>query len=251
LKLTQGVVFNRKKLNDKTFEIHISLTDSLGEFRSGNFVMLSFENYLTPFLPRPFSIFDLTGNVLKLVFRVVGKGTELLATTKLPFSLKVWGVLGNSFPNFDTGKNVVVAGGLGLVPVFSLNRFVNIERFFVGYKNASEAFLLKELMANYNLTVSTDDGSLYEKGFITEHFERYLMELGNNLLNVYACGPEPFIKRVYEIGKKYNLNNIYASFETVMACGFGVCLGCAVETPYGYVKICKKGPVFNVKEIFG
>lgn len=251
MKVTDGVVFNRKQLNNNTYELHIALKDHIGEYKPGNFVMLSFENYLTPFLPRPFSIFDLENQTLKLVFRFVGKGTEILANSKLPFSLKVWGVLGNSFPLCSSGKNIVVAGGLGIVPVFNLNRFMNVEHFFVGYKNAEEAFLLNELMNLYNLSITTDDGSLYNKGFVTELFEKYLKDVQNERLNVYACGPEPFIKRIYEIGQDYSFCDIYASFETVMACGFGVCLGCAVDTPNGYIKICKKGPVFNVKEIFG
>ncbi|GAB4436759.1 MAG: dihydroorotate dehydrogenase electron transfer subunit [bacterium] len=251
MKVVKGSITKRIKLNVNLFEIHISLDSDMGEYRPGNFVMLSFENCLSPFLPRPFSIYDFKGNMLKLIFKVVGKGTKLLAETNLPYKIRVWGPLGNSFPLNDDSENIVVAGGLGLVPLFNLNKFIKISNFFVGFKNQSESFLAEELKKSYNVTISTDDGSLGKKGFITQYFEEYLNEIGNKKINIYACGPHPFLKKMWQIGKSYKLENIFASFETVMACGFGVCLGCAIETPFGYVKVCKKGPVFNIYEIFG
>lgn len=251
MKLTNGTIVKRKALNSSLFEIEISLKSYLGDYKPGNFVMLSFDNYLSPFLPRPFSIFELKGEKLKLIFKVVGKGTKLLSETQLPFNIKVWGPLGNNFPFLAKKDNVVVAGGLGLVPLFNLRSFVKVDKLFVGYKDASEAFLVKEIEKKYNATIATDDGSLGSKGFITEHFEKYIKSLTGKEINVYACGPHPFLKKLWEIGKIYKMKNIFASFETVMACGFGVCLGCAVETPFGYLKVCKNGPVFNINEIFG
>lgn len=251
MKVTKGRILKRKFLNNALWQIEISLESPIGNFSPGNFVMLSLENHLSPFLPRPFSIFDLKGDRLKLIFKTVGKGTALLSSSPLPLDIMVWGPLGNHFPKCESKKNIVVAGGLGLVPLFNLNRIVKVHKFFVGYKCKEEAFLVKELEKKYDTTIATDDGSLGKKGFITEHFEAYLATLSGKEINVYACGPHPFLKRVWEIGKRYDIKNIFASFETVMACGFGVCLGCAIETPFGYVKICKKGPVFPINEIFG
>lgn len=251
LKVTDALVTQRVSLNDSLFEIDITTEQPLGDYVPGNFVMLSLDNHLSPFLPRPFSIFDLQDNSLKLIFKEVGKGTKLLANLQLPFPVKVWGPLGNAFPFFKNGLNIVVAGGLGLVPLFHLKRNVAVDSFFVGYKSVREAFLYEEVKDNYNAVISTDDGSLSQKGFITEFFEQYIKENYGKEMNVYTCGPHLFLRQMWELGRRYNIKNIFASFETVMACGFGVCLGCAVETPSGYVKICKKGPVFNINEIFG
>ncbi len=253
MKVSHGILQKSQKLNEDTFLIEIRILSFFEEYKPGNFVMVSLEKYLKPFLPRPFSIFDYEpkDNVLKLIVKDVGEGSHLLCYTTTPYSLTVWGPLGNAFPVFKEGKNVVVAGGIGVVPLFNLDRYIKIHKFFVGFKNKKETFLLEEIKKYSDVTISTDDGSFGEKGFITDHFEKFLEKEKDRNLNVYACGPEPFLKKVYEIGKAYGIKNLYASFETFMACGFGVCLGCTVETPSGYVKVCKDGTVFNVEEIYG
>lgn len=248
--VTDGIVVRRESLNQSMYMLDISLQKEGLSYQAGNFVMLALENRLVPFLPRPFSIFDFENNLLKIVFKVVGKGTELLANMQMPYKVKLWGPLGNAFP-ISNQKNVVVAGGLGLVPLYQLTKHFNFQKIFVGFRNRDEAFFLDELQNNPAVTISTDDGSLGNKGFITEYFENFLSSLSDRDITVYACGPHAFLKKIWDLSRIYEIDNIYASFETVMACGFGVCLGCAVETPFGYVKICKKGPVFKVQEIFG
>lgn len=247
---TDGIVIKRESLNQSMYRLDIALEEHGLRYQAGNFVMVALENRLVPFLPRPFSIFDLENNLLKIVFKVVGKGTELLANMQMPNKVKVWGPLGNAFPT-PNRKNVIVAGGLGLVPLYQLIKHFNFEKIFVGFRNREEAFFLDELQNIPTVTISSDDGSLGNKGFITEYFESYLSSLSDRNINVYACGPHAFLKKIWNLSRIYEIDNVYASFETVMACGFGVCLGCAVETPFGYVKICKKGPVFKVQEIFG
>lgn len=245
--LSEGIIFNRKKLSDSIYHIKIELDKGFPDYNYGNFVMVNLKENLNPLLPRPFSIFRAKKNILELVFKEVGMGTNLLATKKLPYPVRIWGPLGNSFPEHE--GMFCVAGGLGLVPLYENIIKGKFKKVFVGFKNKDEAYLLKNLLKK-EVFISTDDGSLGDKGFITEFFYKYLMEERVKGI-VVACGPKGFLKRLWEIEKEVNNIEVYGSFETHMACGFGVCLGCAIETPRGMVKVCSEGPVFRLKDVFG
>ncbi|MBU1366223.1 MAG: hypothetical protein KKE55_06550, partial [Candidatus Omnitrophica bacterium] len=75
---------------------------------------------------------------------------------------------------------------------------------------------------------------------------------GNHQLstNIYACGPNPMLLEISKILEKYPQINCQASFEQFMGCGIGACCGCSIETKSGYKKVCKDGPVFNLREIW-
>jgi dihydroorotate dehydrogenase electron transfer subunit len=209
--------------------------------------MVHLKDNLNTLLPRPFSSFRAEKNNLELIFKEVGKGTGILAVKDLPFSLKIWGPLGNSFPfNKDM---LCVAGGLGLVPLYENILKGRFKKAFIGFKNIEEAYLLKNLIKK-DVFISTDDGSFGEKGFITEFFNEYINKEDVKAI-VVACGPIGLLKRLWQIEKEYKKIEIYGSFETYMGCGFGVCLGCTLETKRGMVKVCCDGPVFRLKEVFG
>lgn len=245
--LSEGTVFYRKRLSDSIYHIKIELDKDFPEYSYGNFVMVSLKEKLNPLLPRPFSIFKAKKRIVELVFKEVGLATNLLAKRLLPYSVRVWGPLGNSFP--EHRNMVCVVGGLGLVPMYEsiMKGFFN--KVFVGFRNKEEAYFLKNLQ-NKKVFISTDDGSLGEKGFITEFFYQYIIK-GEFKGMVVACGPKGFLNRLWQIEKEVNNIEIYGSFETHMACGFGVCLGCTIETPKGMVKVCSDGPVFRLKDVFG
>lgn len=247
--LFNGEVVVREKLNSDVYRIGVKLDGKFPAYKQGNFVMAHLKTGIDPMLPRPFSIFNIKGNQVELIFRLVGKGTKMLAKTPLPVPVKLWGPLGNSFP-VKSGRNVMVAGGLGIIPLFNLQRDIYFDKIFAGFRTKNEAFMLKELNKSAAV-IATDDGSLGNKGFVTELFEEYMKDRDAWQTNVYLCGPLPFMKRMWELGNKHKKVTMFGSFETRMACGFGVCLGCSIETPKGMVKVCKDGPVFNLSEIFG
>lgn len=249
MKRFDGKIVGRKAFAKGIFLLSIELEEDFEEVKPGNFIMLGVKDFEN-ILPRPFSIFEAYGRNIKIVIKTVGVVTNKLFQCSLPQKVSVLGPLGNFFPLLQ-GNNLVVAGGIGLAPLFNLKKYLNVEKFFVGYRTKDEAFLVDELIDWGNVIISTDDGSIYNKGFITDYLEDYLIKNRDRDFNIYACGPMPFLKRLYEIGNRFYGVKIFGSFESYMACGFGVCLGCTIDTPKGYVKVCKDGPVFNLKEIFG
>lgn len=252
LKRIDGKIVARKIIAKGIFLISIDLMEDFDNFAPGNFVMLNindFENILS----RPFSIYSADKRNIKLIIKTVGSVTNKLFKCSLPQDVSIVGPLGNAFPELK-GNNLIVSGGIGIVPVFELTNRIDVEGFFAGFRTKEEIFLIEEIKKINNISsiyISTDDGSQYYKGFITEYLEDYLIRNRERDFNIYACGPLPFLKKLWEISRRFNISNIFGSFETYMACGFGVCLGCTLDTSKGYVKVCKDGPVFSLNDIFG
>ena len=63
---------------------------------------------------------------------------------------------------------------------------------------------------------------------------------------IFACGPLPMLKAVY---KKSGCPTGQYSLEERMACGFGACMGCSMETRFGPKRVCKDGPIFLKEEL--
>lgn len=216
--------------------------------------MLSVDGGLDPLLKRPFSIHRRTGVDFQFLYRVVGKGTSLLSSKKQGDILELMGPLGNGFNVGKTQKNIIlVAGGIGIAPVFALAETVSKRRpvLFYGIRTKKEALCLDSLKSlGIKPVMSTDDGTLGTKGTVIKAMETHLTRDPLPFMDctIYACGPEPMLKSLSEFTKKHGLNG-YAALEQNMACGLGACLGCAVNTVDGYKRVCREGPVFQIKEI--
>ena len=128
-------------------------------------------------------------------------------------------------------------------------------RIFIGARSSDDLIGVDDFSAlGLPLIISTDDGSAGQRGFVTQPFEQFLdSTIAKNFI-VYTCGPEPMMKRTSEIASMHGLK-IYASLEARMACGFGVCVGCIVETQAqsdqdsSYQRVCVEGPVFDASEV--
>ncbi|MFH1542667.1 MAG: dihydroorotate dehydrogenase electron transfer subunit, partial [bacterium] len=194
----------------------------------------------------------------ELLYEVVGQGTKLLSQTKVGTELDILGPLGNGF-SIDNNKklHIVVGGGMGVAPLMELTAKLKQPNskiiVLIGANTKENALLEREFMDIADkVYVTTDDGSYGEKGFVTE----LLTGIQNNAMptnlyektTIYACGPKPMLKAVAEIAAKKKID-CQVSVEQRMACGFGTCLGCVIETINGYKKVCEDGPVFNSKEI--
>ena len=86
--------------------------------------------------------------------------------------------------------------------------------------------------------VTTDDGSLGTKGFVTDALKASGCEY------FMACGPTPMLRALHRTGIPGQL-----SFEERMGCGFGACMGCTCHTLVGTKRVCKDGPVFPTEEV--
>ena len=218
---------------------------------AGQFFMLQAGKTYDPLLKRPFSLFRYQNGILQFLYRIRGKGTVCMADVKAGEALQILGPLGNAYPG-PTGDFIAVSGGIGIASVFSLlERYPKKAYLFYGARNCDELLMLDEAKAlAKEVCITTDDGTLYNKGLITgplkEHLESAVFT--KKPLPIYTCGPTPMLKEIARIVKGRGLT-CYASLEEVMACGVGACLGCVTGTISGYKRVCKEGPVFNIEDI--
>jgi dihydroorotate dehydrogenase electron transfer subunit len=217
--------------------------------------MLSVSRGLDPFLRRPLSIYRQQGQDIQFIYKIVGKGTNILRQKKTGDILEILGPLGNGFPIIKKTRNkiILVAGGLGIASVFALAETIARRNplFFYGARTKKEVLCINELKSiGINPIISTDDGSLGQKGMIINILDDFLASHFSSLTShlLYACGPKAMLQELSRLVERYKLKG-YIALEENMACGFGVCLGCAVKTKYGLKLVCKEGPVFLIDEI--
>ena len=207
----------------------------------GQFVNIKLDGL---YLRRPISVCDLQGNLLTIIYKVVGKGTEQLSEMKAG-TLDLLTGLGNGYDLAKSGASpVLLGGGVGVPPMYLLCKTLLAQgksvQVILGFNTKNEVFFeqdFKDLGAN--VTVTTVDGTYGQKGFVTDALA------GCDYSYFYTCGPEPMLKAVYRASRTSG----QLSFEKRMGCGFGACMGCSCKTVTGYKRICKEGPVLQKEEI--
>jgi dihydroorotate dehydrogenase electron transfer subunit len=251
-KVEDFIVLNHKWLNYKTFIIELEATDKLPVIFPGNFAEIAITNSPKVFLRRPFSVYDVNpdNNTISFFVKVIGEGTRLLGETKKGDVLSLIYPLGNSFSIPSSGHVLVVAGGSGVAPFILYGKELQKKQvkttFLFGARTGDEIVLVDQFRNLGEVLVTTEDGSLGEKGLVTQH-----SIFGNSHLSfdfIVTCGPDPMMKAVARIAKEKGIA-CEASLENTMACGFGACLCCIVPTTRGNVCVCTEGPVFNVNEL--
>lgn len=217
----------------------------------GQFVMVRAGSCGDPFLGRPLAVAEASGGIFKLAFRVVGRGTELLAAKRQGDTLTVRGPLGRGFFDRagDTPARVFLAGGgVGAVPLVFAARRLGLARIAgatAGISGAGwEGFAdwLKEAMPKVDL--HSDDGSVGKAGTALDGLPRSLPPGAE----IWACGPVGML-RALAARFPNDGDRIRVSLESRMACGVGGCLGCAVPTASGNRRACTDGPVFAAGEV--
>ncbi|MBN2830435.1 MAG: dihydroorotate dehydrogenase electron transfer subunit [Candidatus Cloacimonetes bacterium] len=213
----------------------------------GQFFNLSCSDGDIPRLKKPISIYDVDGSEIAFMIKKVGKGTEYLSKLKVGDSIDVLGPLGNPFP-LVSGKSVLmVSGGVGYPPlVYLKKKLEDCEVISIhGGRSYDDIFL-----CDYPFT---EDGSYGRKGLVTAHLEKIIKK--HKIEVIYTCGPDSMMKAIGRKALELNID-CYLSLEEYMACGIGACYGCAVkvkadnEQGYIYKRVCKDGPVFEVKELW-
>lgn len=224
----------------------------------GQFVMIRVNETFSPLLRRPFSLHNCLGDKIEIFFKVVGTGTAQLAAKKEGEILDIIGPLGRGFSlpeKPEARPALLIAGGRGIAPfVFlahELHRLGQGLVIFYGGKTKEDLPLTAELeKSGFKLRLSTEDGRLGFKGFITELLEKELPSL--NPTRLYVCGPEAMLAEVAKISRTWHLPAEF-SLEAKMGCGFGVCYGCVWPIRQGekieWTRICLEGPVFPAEAI--
>jgi len=254
-----------RPVSPSTYRLDLSLP-VLESFRflPGQFFMIRTGSGFDPLLRRPFSTLstdhsrDEGRRRLSILFRVVGRGTRLMAGWKQGQPVDIMGPLGSGYTIAKHVRTVVmVAGGIGIASLFGLAQSILLGknrldvRIYIGGKSKEDILMKPELEGmGARVEVTTEDGSMGANGVVTHWLEMETPRLakdGNTA--VYACGPFKMLARVASITQRVSLP-CQVSLESRMACGVGSCLGCAVSTRRkGYQLVCKEGPVFDVGAI--
>ena len=222
------------------------------EAKPGNFVMVRVSPSLDPLLRRPFGILQSDPSHIWLYFQVNGRGTTLLKERQAGDRLDILGPLGNSFPELPGKKILLIAGGRGIVPLFSYARSYAAQQPLVllyGGRSAADLNLLEEISALplKQTCIFSEDGSQGQKGLLTSGLEKIISEQRPEV--TMACGPEAMLATLAKMLQARKLEN-YVSLEAMMGCGFGVCHSCAVAVGDGqYRNVCNEGPVFPLQDI--
>ncbi len=229
-------------------------------FRPGQFTMLSpgpraqVERW-DPLLFRPMAIYRLQqasaqASDLEVLYKVTGRGTGLIATARAGDRLRVVGPLGNGFREPpDAAPALLVGGGTGIASLFAFARDAHLRRevrVLLGARSADELMGVEDFRnAGLPLQLATEDGSAGHRGLVTELLDQALAAGAPLAPTVYACGPTPMMRRCAEIAGRRGCRCV-VSLENRMACGFGVCLGCAApRAGGGFELVCRDGPVFD------
>lgn len=212
--------------------------------RPGQFVNIEIEGL---YLRRPISVCDYSQSDITLIYKVVGHGTEAMSRMQAGQTLDVLTGLGNGFnADIECHRPLLVGGGVGVPPLYRLakdliarGRKVSV---VLGFNTAAEVFYADEFRAlGADVYVSTADGSLGVKGFVTDA----IRDKGIDFDYFYACGPLPMLRALCQACATPG----ELSFEERMGCGFGACMGCSCKTLTGNKRICKEGPVMKREEI--
>ena len=209
---------------------------------SGQFVNIKLDGF---YLRRPISVCDCEDDVLTLIYKVVGKGTEQMAKMSAGEELNILTGLGNGYDISLSGdKPLLLGGGVGVPPLYMLCKKLIAEgkkvSVVLGFNTKDEVFCEEDFKAlGADVFVTTVDGSYGIKGFVTDAMKDI------DYSYFYTCGPEPMLKAIF----KASTTSGQFSFEERMGCGFGACMGCSCKTVTGYKRICKDGPVLKKEEI--
>ena len=270
---TGEVVYNKSVTSD-CLRLGLEISPSLGRITPGQFIHLKLTETIEPFLRRPFSIFNVIEDepdepsVVEVLYRVVGKGTRLMAQMKPGVRLSVLGPLGNGFQVKVRAKyHILVAGGIGIAALHLLMRqFISTgqacsepreskERIYLLYgAKTSQNLILPRGIAGLNYQVATEDGSRGKKGLVTDLLKDVLDELRQKKsAQVYACGPAGMTKAICKISREYGIRT-QISLEQWMGCGVGLCRACVYPVKSGdgfrYATVCSEGPVFEADQLY-
>ena len=223
----------------------------LPEILPGQFVQVRVDGSPSTYLRRPISIHDVDfdQNEVALLVQQVGEGTRHLAAAETGDIINMVLPLGNGFslPEKDE-KVLLVGGGIGIAPLYYFAKMLNEKgirpSLLLGGKSETDLIRLEEYRQLGETFVTTEDGSLGEKGFVTQHSVWQKQSFDK----IYVCGPKPMMKAVAKLAAEKDVW-CEVSLENLMACGLGACLCCVEDTVDGHVCVCKEGPVFNTRRL--
>ena len=260
-KITDFRLIEKKEWAKSTFLL-LQSDEPLEEIKAGQFVQVRVDDAQHTYLRRPISIHDVDyqNRTITLLVQRVGEGTNKMSDTEIGDTLNMIYPLGNGF-TIPVGTRqatsvqerqatsvLMVGGGIGIAPLYYLGKMLKekgIEpQFLLGGRSKSDLIMLEEFESVGKVYITTNDGSLGEAGFVTQHsiWKEKQFDM------IYTCGPKPMMMAVTKIARENNID-CEVSLENLMACGLGACLCCVENTIEGNVCVCKEGPVMNINKL--
>jgi dihydroorotate dehydrogenase electron transfer subunit len=245
-------VLENRELSFSIYSLVLSAEDFLlANFLPGQFVKIKVSSGYDPLLPRPFTVHAIHDSAFEILYQVVGRGTKAMTRLKPGDEVEFFGPLGKPFPRIE-GSYLACAGGVGVAGFGYLcqglkSGFSLPTKLLYGARTSAQLVKLDFFSALLPVEVATDDGSLGLKGTV---IDLLLAELNKQSYQaILACGPKPMLKAIAELGRTYGVKT-FLVLETLLACGTGYCLGCAVPSRQErYFKLCVDGPTFDAEEI--
>ena len=244
----------RKKIAGDVYSMWLDSEQITKNAKPGQFISV-FSRDGSRLLPRPISICEINReqNALRIVYRVVGKGTSEFSGLTKGSEIEIMGPLGNGFPleRMEEGKKAfLIGGGIGIPPMVQLAKELKGEKqAIMGYRD--ELFLTEELDNYAKVYIATEDGSEGTRGNVLDAIK----ENGLTADVIFACGPTPMLRALKSYAEENDIE-CWLSLEEKMACGIGACLACVCQSKeldeHSQVhnkRICKDGPVFLSTEI--
>ncbi|MBC8412730.1 MAG: dihydroorotate dehydrogenase electron transfer subunit [Nitrospira sp.] len=252
-KIIKAKIQDNRKIIDRHYLLTLEPSTAITTPKPGQFYMLSVNNGLDPLLKRPLSVHNFLDGKLQFLYRVVGKGTDLLSSRVTGESIDILGPLGNGFTVSKTKQIILLAGGLGIAPIYYLAASIAGRKPVLIYgAGTKETLIYRDQIKNLGIetVIATDDGSYGKKGNVVTVLKKYLKDTSLPYTDhiIYTCGSEAMLKPLAEFASEHGIK-IHAAMEQNMACGVGTCMGCVVKTRKGLKRVCKEGPVFNLNEI--
>ena len=257
LEQTVQIVSNERD-TDSYFRLVLRAPQIAPLIQPGQFAHVRILPLKNALLRRPFSIFQVAGDTFSILYKTVGKGTDVLSRMRAGEDLSVIAPLGHGFTVPQAGGEIplLVAGGYGMAAMFLLaQRSPQKGIVFVGGRRRVDILCEQEFAAlGWEVRVMTEDGSYGEKGLVTQPL---LAEIGNRKSEIgnrklFACGPTGMLKAVGKIAEDFNIP-AELSMDEHMCCGVGTCLTCVIPVKAGdsweYQRTCTEGPVFDSREI--
>ena len=250
-KITDFRLIEKKEWAKSTYLL-LQSDEPLEEIKAGQFVQVRVDDAQHTYLRRPISIHDVDyqNRTITLLVQRVGEGSNKIADTELNDTLNIIYPLGNGFtmPEDKTQNVILVGGGIGIAPLYYLGKMLKeygVEpQFLLGGRSKSDLIMLEEFEAVGKVYITTNDGTLGEQGFVTEHsiWKEKKFDM------IYTCGPKPMMMALTKMARENNIG-CEVSLENLMACGLGACLCCVENTIEGNVCVCKEGPVININKL--
>ena len=238
-----------EKIQENIFILKLYSPEISKIIKPGQFCNIKVSETDFPLLRRPFSISDVEGDYIYFMFNKHGEGTRILSEKRKGDTVDILAPLGNGFTyEDDYDVALMVGGGLGAAPFPFLSREIKNKKMVTLIGGRTEKDLTDWGLRN--VYFSTDDGSKGFHGNVVELLKSKLKEFIGSEIKIFSCGPTPMLKALQKFSVDNNLK-CEISTECAMACGFGICQGCPIDSieKDKYYLVCKDGPVFDAEAI--